>query len=125
MTLRGTVGPGFTIKLTKNGRAVKSVKPGTYKFVIADRSPAHNFVLERERGIEKRLTTVAFTGTKTAVVKLTRGSWKFYCEPHASIMTGRFTVGTAVAATAAAQRPVDDHGGHGEPEPGDDHGSDG
>ena len=100
--LRGTVGPGFTINLTKRGKKVKNLKGGTYRFAISDRSAAHNFVLERERGVEKRLTTVAFSGTKTVTLKLTRGSWKFYCEPHQSMMFGRFTVGGASTAAAAA-----------------------
>jgi len=66
-------------------------------------------------------------------LKLTRGSWKFYCEPHQSMMFGRFTVRGATTAAAAAARsddrgghgevePGDDKGGHGEPEPGDDRG---
>jgi hypothetical protein len=43
--LVGTVGPGYTIKLTKAGVKVKSLKAGTYKFVISDKSPLHNFTV--------------------------------------------------------------------------------
>ena len=70
---------------------------------------------------------------KTVTAKLTKGTWRFFCAPHASAMFGRFGVGTAVAR--ASSRPVepgddrgreaepgDDRGGHGEVEPGDDHG---
>ena len=138
--LKGTVGPGFTINLTKAGKAVKSLRPGTYKITVADRSAEHNFVLGRQGGAQRQLTSVLFVGTKTMTVKLTKGVWRFYCAPHASGMFGRLTVGGAVLARASASSStttnrtttttttpatttVDDHGGHGEDdEPGDDHG---
>jgi len=94
-TLRGTVGPGYTIKLTKAGAPVKSLAPGTYTFVVADRSAVHSFVLERKGGPERALTTVPFMGTKTVTVKLTKGTWKFYCAAHSATMVGRFGVGQA------------------------------
>jgi len=94
LTLRGSVGPGYTIALTRNGRKVKSLRPGTYRLVIADRAAVHNFELEQEHGgrFEKELTDVSDVGTKTIVVRLTRGTWKYYCEPHESMMVGTFTV---------------------------------
>jgi plastocyanin len=92
--LKGTVGPGFTIHLTKGGKNVKTLKPGTYSFVISDKASIHNFVLEKVKGgeFEKELTHVSFTGTKTVRVKLTVGRYKFYCKPHESMMFGFFTV---------------------------------
>ena len=137
-TLRATVGPGFSIKLANGGKRVASLKAGTYKFVVSDRSAEHNFVLERESGqFERTLTSISFVGTKTATVKLTRGIWKFYCEPHRSMMSGRFSVGSlqsAKALGAAATRSHDrggttahdlgdNRGTTGEPEPGDDSGA--
>ena len=93
MKLKGTVGPGFTISLTQNGHKVRSVRAGTYTLVVADKSAIHNFVLEKSGGkVEKRVTSVGFTGTKTIRVKLTRGKWEFYCAPHESSMRGQFTV---------------------------------
>jgi len=35
---------------------------------------------------------VAFTGTKSFVLRLKRGSYRFFCDPHAVIMHGRFLV---------------------------------
>lgn len=90
--LRGTVGPGFTIKLTQNGKVVKTLKAGTYKFVIADKASIHAFALDGPHGFAKDFTTVAFTGTKTATLKLKAGSYKYYCPPHESSMFGHFTV---------------------------------
>ena len=93
-TLNGTVGPGFTITLKQNGKAVKTLKAGSYSFVIADKANIHNFVLEKKKGgtFEKELTAVPFTGTKTVKIKLTPGEWEFYCRPHESQMQGKFTV---------------------------------
>jgi Copper binding proteins, plastocyanin/azurin family len=123
--LRGTVGPSFTIKLTKAGKVVKSLRAGTYRLTVSDRSAAHNFVLEREGGAERVITSLPFVGTKSVTVRLAKGVWKFYCEPHASVMSGRFAVGGASLSSARAATTADDHGGHGEPEPGDDRGGHG
>jgi len=92
--LVGTVGPSFTIKLTKGGTKVTSLKAGTYLFVIRDKAAIHQFTIEREKGgkFEKALTSVSFVGTKTVKVKLGAGKWKYYCKPHESIMHGFFTV---------------------------------
>jgi hypothetical protein len=117
--LRGSVGPGFTIKLTKAGKSVRTLRAGTYRLTVVDRSAEHNFVLEKEHGAERVVTGVSFVGTKTITVRPTRGTWKVYCEPHAAAMVSRFAVG---GASLAAQPVADDHGGHGEVEPGDDHG---
>jgi plastocyanin len=92
--LVGTVGPGFTIKLTKAGFKVKTLKAGTYRFAVTDKSSLHNFTLERETGgkFEKRLTGTGFTGAKTVLVALKRGKWKYYCSVHEAEMFGFFTV---------------------------------
>jgi plastocyanin len=95
-TLVGTTGPGFTITLTWKGKAVKSLKAGTYKFVVHDKASVHNFVVEKEKGsnkIEKDVTSVQFVGTKSATIKLTPGGWKYYCAPHEAMGMGHdFTV---------------------------------
>ena len=89
-TLNGTVGPGFTISLKMGGKAVKSLKAGTYKFKIADKSNIHNFALKG--AMSKMLTSVSFTGAKAVTIKLKKGKYTFYCQPHASTMKGSFTV---------------------------------
>jgi hypothetical protein len=122
-TLRGTVGPGFTIALVKGGTPVKALRPGTYRITVADRSAEHNFDLQHGSST-RQLTSVAFTGTKTVTVRLTRGTWRIFCAPHASVMRQTFTVGAAASVARDDRRgepePGDDR--HGEPEPGDDHG---
>lgn len=93
-TLKGVVGPGYSIKLTKGGVKVTSLKAGYYRFVVADKSSYHNFTIEREKPvkIEKHLSTTAFTGTKGVVVNLKPGKWKYYCSVHESQMFGFFKV---------------------------------
>ena len=94
--LKGVVGPGYSIKLTKGGKKIESLKAGTYKFVISDRSTYHNFTVEREKPskpkLEKHLTGTAFTGTKTVEMTLKPGSWSFYCSNHEAQMHGDFKV---------------------------------
>jgi plastocyanin len=105
-TLRATVGPGFTITLTKNGRRVTRVAPGLYRIVVSDRSAIHNFKLEKSGGaFERTMTTVGFKGIRTQTVRLTAGRWEYYCAPHERTMKGHFTVGTGPAPTT-----TDDHG---------------
>jgi len=90
-TLNGTVGPGFTISLKQGGKAVKTLKSGTYKLVVADRANSHNFELEGP-GVKNVETDVSAKGAKTFTVKLKKGKYTFYCKPHESSMRGTFTV---------------------------------
>ena len=90
--VQGTVGPGFTIKLTLAGKKVTTLKKGVpYRFQIRDRSPIHDFHLMGP-GVNRVLTSVDFTGTKTVVLKLRKGTYRFVCDPHASFMHGSFRV---------------------------------
>jgi hypothetical protein len=91
-TLNGTVGPGYTITLKHNGRLVKTLRAGSYKFVIADKATIHAFSLDGPHGFAKDFTTIPFTGTKTVTVKLKAGSYKMYCPNHESIMFHHFKV---------------------------------
>jgi len=93
--LIGAVGQHDAFKITlKNarGRLVRTLEPGTYTIVVRDASAIHNFELEREHGKSWDITDVDFVGTKTIRVKLTRGSYKAYCEPHEGTMVQRFIV---------------------------------
>jgi plastocyanin len=88
--LQGTVGPGFTITLTQGGKKVTKLKAGSYVFTIADKSTIHNFHLTGP-GVNKK-TTVGGQGTSTWKLTLKKGTYKYVCDPHASIMKGSFTV---------------------------------
>jgi plastocyanin len=89
-TLTGTVGPGFTITLKQGSKSVKTLKAGTYVFKISDKSSIHNFHLTGP-GVNK-MTSVGGTGAKTWTLNLKKGTYKYVCDPHASIMHGSFTV---------------------------------
>jgi hypothetical protein len=95
-TLKGVVGPGYSIKLTKGGKKVKTLKAGKYKIVISDKSDFHNFTLEREHPskphMEKLLTATTFTGSKTIVWTLKPGNWRAYCSIHEAQMHQDFKV---------------------------------
>jgi plastocyanin len=91
-TINGTVGPGFTIALTMQGKKVTKLHAGTaYRFVISDRADIHDFHLTGP-GINRVLTSVEFTGTKSFMLRLKKGSYRFVCDPHAAIMHGQFLV---------------------------------
>ena len=89
-TLVGTDGPGFTITLTKAGKKVTKLTHGTYIFKISDKSSIHNFHLTGP-GVNKK-TTVGGTGSSTWKLTLKKGTYKFVCDPHATLMKGSFTV---------------------------------
>jgi len=88
--LTGTVGPGFTITLKQGTKAVKTLKAGTYKFVIHDKSSLHGWSLDGPHGFAKDISPVPGTGTKTVTLKLKAGGYKFYCPAHEPTMFGRF-----------------------------------
>jgi plastocyanin len=84
-TYKGTVGPGFTIKL-----ATKPTKAGKIKLVVSDKSHQHDFHLTGP-GLNVK-TSVGQTGTKTFILTLKKGTYKFVCDPHASFMKGSLKV---------------------------------
>jgi plastocyanin len=88
--LVGTVGPGFTITLTKGGKKVKALKAGKYTIAVRDKSNIHNFHLTGP-GLNK-MTSVSYVGNKTWTVRLKAGTYKYVCDPHATAMKGSFKV---------------------------------
>jgi hypothetical protein len=87
--LEGTVGPGFTITLTKGGDPVTELTPGLYYLTVHDRSAIHNFHLFGN-GIDIQVTSVPFVGDVTIPVKIKDGTFTFQCDPHATSMHGTF-----------------------------------
>lgn len=87
----GVVGPGETIGLTSKGRKVSRLGAGSYRFVIRDRSEEHDFRLVGP-GMNRVLTGVGFVGTKAVVLRLKKGSYRFFCAPHSDDMRGGFAV---------------------------------
>lgn len=90
--LKGEVGPGFTISLKDaSGKAVKTLKAGAYVIEVSDKASIHNFRLSGP-GVNKEITGVGFTGTKTVLVTLKPGAYRFQCDPHSSSINGSFKV---------------------------------
>jgi plastocyanin len=88
-TLVGTVGPGFTITLTKNGTKVTKLKAGKYSITVNDKASIHDFHLTGP-GVNK-VTSVAGTGKTVWTVTFQKGkTYHFMCDPHASFMKGSF-----------------------------------
>jgi len=92
--LVGTVGKGnaFKIDLTSNGKVAKTLKTGTYTFVIHDDSSIHSYDLDGPHGKSWTFSSVSSVGTKTMTLKLVPGKYKAYCEAHESLMFQHFTV---------------------------------
>ena len=78
-----TAGPAPVITLkTVTGRAVRTLRKGTYRVTVRDRSRAHNIHLIAP-GFNKK-TTVGYVGTQTWRVRLARtGTLRYLCDPHA------------------------------------------
>jgi plastocyanin len=91
VTLKGEAGPGFTIDVEKAGKDLKTIKAGTYKIKVEDKSSIHNFHLFGP-GLNKK-TTVPFSGETTWTIKLKLGKYTYQCDIHASEgMKGSFKV---------------------------------
>jgi plastocyanin len=91
VTLKGEVGPGFTIEVEKAGKDLKTTKAGTYKIKVEDKATIHNFHLFGP-GLNKK-TGVSFKGDATWTIKLKAGRYTYQCDPHhLNGMRGHFRV---------------------------------
>jgi plastocyanin len=87
----GEVGPGFKIEVQRAGKDLKTIKAGTYRLKVEDKSSSHNFHLIGP-GLNKK-TGVGFKGETTWTIKLKRGRYTYQCDPHAATgMKGSFRV---------------------------------
>jgi plastocyanin len=88
------------------GKKVTRLNAGTaYRFVIRDRSSIHDFHLSGP-GFNRVLTGVEFTGTKSFLLRLKKGSYRFVCDPHSGSMGGGFLVSrTATTEGGRRSRP--------------------
>lgn len=84
----------FKITLTfPDGRKVRSLPAGTYRFVVHDYSKVHNFALGSQTQNKRIFTTgIPWVGTRTYTLKLVPGSYAYACSAHFQTMNGRFVV---------------------------------
>ncbi len=89
--LKGEVYQNFKIEMkNRANRTLKTVKAGTYRIKIEDKSAIHNFHLIG-RGVNKS-TSVSGVGETIWTVKLKPGKYTFLCDPHPTTMRGSFRV---------------------------------
>ena len=90
--LRGTVGPYRTIQLLDaQGANTVKVKAGLFAFRIQDKSSTLSFCLKGP-GLNRVLTGVKFTGTKTVRLRLKKGVYTYYDGTQNKAMRGTFRV---------------------------------
>jgi plastocyanin len=91
VTLKGETGPGYSIDVEKAGKDLKTIRAGTYKIKVEDKSSIHNFHLIGP-GLNKK-TSVQFMGEATWTIKLKPGRYTYQCDVHAAVgMKGHFKV---------------------------------
>ena len=90
--LVGSTGPdgAFHITLTKGGKKVTKLKAGKYTIVVKDIAKTHDFHLYGP-GLTKK-TPVKGKGTFTWHVTLKKGTYRYTCDPHKTLMKGSFKV---------------------------------
>ena len=85
------MGPGYSIEVKLNGKDLKTIKAGTYRFKVEDKAAIHDFHLIG-KGVNKA-TSVGFVGDKTWTVTFKPGKVTYQCDPHAGLgMKGSFRV---------------------------------
>ena len=90
--LVGSTGPdgAFHISLTKGGKKVTKLKAGKYTIVVKDIAKTHDYHLKGP-GVDKK-TPVKGKGTFTWHLTLKKGTYRYTCDPHKTLMKGSFTV---------------------------------
>lgn len=78
--IKGSVGPGFTIKVSPT-----SVKAGKYKLVVQDKGDIHNFHIFGPGGVDEA-TSVSGTGKTVWKLILVKGTYTVQCDPHSGSM---------------------------------------
>jgi hypothetical protein len=99
--LHGVSGSDFGISLVGRDHApARRLPEGTYRLVVDDRSPDHNFHL-RGPGVDVA-TLLPETGTRAFAVRLRPGTYTFLCDPHILTMVGQLVVTGAAPARLTA-----------------------
>src|SRR5436309_14233948 len=90
--LVGSTGPdgAFKISLKQGTKKVTKLKHGKYTIVVKDTAKTHNFHLTGP-GVNKT-TPVKGKGTFTWHLTLKKGTYRYVCDPHKTLMKGSFKV---------------------------------
>ena len=99
---------GFDIGVTDaSGAPVTRVTPGTYTFVVRDRSTIHNFhfASNEDRTVDFR-TELGFVGEQSFTVTLQADTeYAYACEPHWQTMNGHLSTSGTTTTTPPAPPP--------------------
>ena len=110
-TLIGFVGTndGFDIGLTDaNGTPITRIAPGTYTFLIRDRSHLHNFhfASNEDRTVDFR-TDLDFVGEQSFTVTLQADTrYAYACEPHWQTMNGELVTSPGASPPPSPPPPA-------------------
>lgn len=81
----------YTIDVkTPSGQKVETVKPGAYTIEVRDQSNEHNFHLQGPN--VNKTSTLGFVGTQKWSMTLSSGTYRYQCDPHATVMKGALRV---------------------------------
>ena len=70
------------LRLTLEGKPVKTLGQGSYKLVIVDSSKKNDVILRRIGSAATPLTGLSFVGSRTVTTQLETGKWKLYTSPR-------------------------------------------
>ena len=89
--LKGSLTNSSILLKTSKGKTVKTLRAGKYTFVVKDTASIHNFTLDGPGLEDKTITGTGFTGTKSATLKLKKGTYEYYCTIHPDL-EGKFKI---------------------------------
>jgi hypothetical protein len=79
--LSANVGTTGKLTLTYLGKAVGSLKSGSYKVAVVDEASKAAFYLQRRNNAATRVSGASFVGKHSVTLTLKAGQWSFYSTP--------------------------------------------
>jgi hypothetical protein len=76
-TLRATTDTLGRVTLRLGGKPVRSLRAGSFRIVVVDRTNHSGFILDRPDLTQIIVTSSPFVGTRTVTVTLTPGTWSY------------------------------------------------
>src|SRR4051812_32299341 len=83
-TVRASLDARSALRVTVAGAKLSSLRPGSYRFVVADSSRKDGVMLRLVGATPSPLTGAAYVGGRTRTTTLKAGTWKLYASSHES-----------------------------------------
>ncbi len=77
-SLAGAVSAAGRLALTFKGKAVGTLKAGSYKLTVLDRSSSRGFTVQRAHDAAQPVTGLKFVGARHRTITLSAGQWAFF-----------------------------------------------